>query len=151
MNILVVDDEAEYRMLLGHYLETEGHTVFLAEHGEDGLKKLDDAPMDLIISDVYMPKMDGLKFYKNVRSSPRHQHIPFLFVSGFDDQHTTSAVKSSKLDGFMRKARPLNELNAWIKYLTTPVEKRSSAPPGSSSEPKTERDRSRDRSLRSNR
>ncbi|MBI5476266.1 MAG: response regulator [Ignavibacteriales bacterium] len=150
MNILIVDDEPEYRMLLGHFLEGEGHTVFLAEHGEDGLKKLDDAELDLIISDVYMPKMDGLKFYKHVRASVRHQKIPFLFVSGFDDQHTTSAVKSSNLDGFCRKARPLSELNAWIKYLTTPINKRPLTPPGFIPD-RTEKDRKRDRSLRSNR
>ncbi|MBI5021016.1 MAG: response regulator [Ignavibacteriales bacterium] len=150
MNILLVDDEAEYRMLLGHYLETEGYTVFLAENGEAGLDKLEDASMDLIISDIYMPVMDGLKFYKHVRSAPKFKNIPFLFVSGFDDDHTISAVKSSKLDGFIKKARPLNELKAWIKYLTTPIDKRPSIPPTSSAV-KLDRDRSRDRSLRSNR
>ena len=150
MNILIVDDEAEYRMLLGHYLEGEGNTVFLAEHGEDALDKLNDAPMDIIISDVYMPVMDGLKFFKHVRSTPRFQNIPFLFVSGFDDDHTISAVKSSKLEGFVRKARPLNELKAWIKYLTTPIDKRPATAPTSSAI-KLDRERNRDRSLRSNR
>lgn len=150
MNILIVDDEPEYRVLLGHYLEVEGHNVFIAEQGEDGLKKLDDAQMDLIISDVYMPVMDGLKFYKTIRSIERFKNIPFLFVSGFDDQYTLSAVKSSKLDGFIRKARPLTELNAWIKYLTTPIDKRPPSPPTASSF-KTDKDRERDRSLRSNR
>ncbi|MBA4311356.1 MAG: hypothetical protein C0417_01880 [Chlorobiaceae bacterium] len=150
MNILIVDDEAEYRILLGHYLEGEGHTVILAENGEAGIDKLDDAVLDLIISDVYMPVMDGLKFFKYVRATPRFQNIPFLFVSGFDDDHTLSAVKSSKLDGFVRKARPLSELNAWIKYLTTPIDKRPSTPPTSSAV-RLDRDRNRDRSLRSNR
>jgi CheY-like chemotaxis protein len=148
MNILIVDDEAEYRMLLGHYLEGEGNTVFLAENGEEGINKLDDAVMDLIISDVYMPVMDGLKFFKHVRATPRFQNIPFLFVSGFDDDHTISAVKSAKLEGFVRKARPLSELNAWIKYLTTPIDKRPATPPTSSA---VKLDRNRDRSLRSNR
>jgi len=150
MNILIVDDEPEYRMLLGHHLEVEGHTVFLSENGEEGIKVLDAEKIDLIISDVYMPVMDGLKFHKTVRSISKFVSIPFLFVSGFDDQHTLSAVNSSKLDGFIRKARPLSELNAWIKYLTTPVDKRSPSPPGEATF-KTNRDRQRDRTLRSNR
>ena len=150
MNILLVDDEPEYRLLLGNYLETEGHTVFIAEHGEDAIKKLDDAPMDIIISDVYMPVMDGLKFHKAVRATARFEKIPFLFVSGFDDQHTLSAVKQSKIDGFVRKARPMSELKAWIKYLTTPIEKRTAAPPGEEQR-RLERERDRGRSLRSDR
>ena len=150
MNILLVDDEPEYRMLMGHFLEGEGNTVFIAEHGEDALKKLDDAPMDIIISDVYMPVMDGLKFHKTVRANPKYEKLPFLFVSGFDDQYTLSAVKESKFDGFIRKARPMSELKEWIKYLTTPIDKRPLSPPGESTR-RPDRDRERDRSLRSNR
>jgi CheY-like chemotaxis protein len=150
MNILLVDDEPEYRLLLGNYLEIDGNKVFLAEHGEDALKKLDDAAMDIIISDVYMPVMDGLKFHKIVRSTARFQNIPFLFVSGYDDQHTLSAIKHSNLDGFVRKARPISELKAWIKYLTTPIDKRPPTPPGTAHK-QAERERGRDRSLRSNR
>ena len=150
MNILLVDDEPEYRLLLAHFLESEGNTVFVAENGEDALNKLHDADMDIIISDVYMPVMDGLKFHKAVRSTERFEKIPFLFVSGFDDQHTLSAVKQSKNDGFVRKARPMSELKAWIKYLTTPVDKRTSAPP-SEEQRRLEKERERDRSLRSNR
>ena len=150
MNILIIDDEPEYRTLLGHYLEGEGHTVFLAEHGEDGLKKLDDAQMDIVICDVYMPFMDGLKFHKTVRSIERFKNIPILFVSGFDDPYTLSAVMTSKLNGFIRKARPLSELNAWIKYLLTPIDKRPLNPP-TEMPFKVNKSRERDRSLKSNR
>jgi len=150
MNILLVDDEPEYRLLLGNFLEQDGHNVITAEHGEDALKKMEDAPLDIIITDVYMPVMDGLKFHKNVRAMPKYEKLPILFVSGYDDQYTLSAVKQSNLDGFVRKARPVSEIKAWIKYLTTPIEKRPLTPPGQSSQ-RTENTRERDRSLRSNR
>ncbi len=150
MNILLVDDEPEYLLILSRYLEDEGYTVFSAEHGEAALKKLDQNPVDLIISDVYMPVMDGFKFHKTIRATPKYAKIPFLFVSGFDDEYTISAVKSSKLDGFVRKARPLNELEEWITYLTTPPEKRPPQHPGQSTF-RTDKDRGRDRSLHSRR
>jgi CheY-like chemotaxis protein len=134
VNILIVDDETEYRLLLGKYLEGEGHAVFLADNGDDGLKKINDAPMDIIITDVYMPVMDGLKFHKIVRSSAKHAHIPFLFVSGYDDEFTLATVRASKLDGFMRKARPLKDMKAWIQYLTLPINKRPPLPPGSTTQ-----------------
>jgi CheY-like chemotaxis protein len=129
MNILIVDDETEYRVLLGKYLEGEGHTVFLADNGDDGLEKINDAAMDIIITDVYMPVIDGLKFHKIVRANPKHAHIPFLFVSGYDDEYTLETVRASNLDGFVRKARPLNEMKAWLQYLTLPLNKRPPSPP----------------------
>jgi response regulator RpfG family c-di-GMP phosphodiesterase len=152
MNLLLVDDEPEYLFLLSHFLTDQGYTVFTAEHGEAGLKVLDQESIDLIISDVYMPVMDGFKFHKAIRSSTKFSKIPFLFVSGFDDEYTLSAVKSSKLDGFCRKARPMNELKEWISYLSTPADKRPMHRPGQQSAIKDkDRDRSRDRSLNSRR
>jgi DNA-binding response OmpR family regulator len=150
MNILLVDDEPEYLLLLSHYLTDQGYTVFTAENGEVAMKKLDQNPVDLIISDVYMPVMDGFKFHKTIRSTQKFAKIPFLFVSGFDDEYTLSAVKSSKLDGFIRKARPMNELKAWISYLSTPPEKRPPQHPDQQSAQKG-KDRDRDRSLHSRR
>ena len=137
MNILIVDDETEYRMLIGKYLEGEGHTVFLADNGDDGLKKINDAAMDIIITDVYMPVMDGHKFHKIVRANPKFAHIPFLFVSGYDDEYTLEIVRASNLDGFIRKGRHLSEMKAWLQYLTRPLNKRPPSPPGSAIKPPT--------------
>jgi len=150
MNILLVDDEPEYLILLSHYLADQGYTVFTAEHGEAAMKKLDQNTVDLIISDVYMPVMDGFKFHKTIRATPKFAKIPFLFVSGFDDEYTLSAVKSSKLDGFCRKARPMSELKEWISYLSTPPEKRPLQRPGQTG-PGRDGSRDRDRSIHSRR
>ena len=130
MTILVVDDEPEYRLMLRNVLVNEGHTVVLAENGEDGYRKLKEQPVDLIISDIYMPLMDGMKFHKAVRNDPAFATLPFLFVSAYDDQHTLDVVKNAKYEGFLRKARPVSELKEWIQYLTTPEDKRSPLPPG---------------------
>jgi CheY-like chemotaxis protein len=59
--------------------------------------------MDLIISDIYMPVMDGFKLRNAVREMPGWVTLPFLFLSGYDDQYTLEAVKDPKIEGF-RKA-----------------------------------------------
>ena len=133
MNILVVDNEREYRTLVGHYLTEQGWTVFLAEDGEEGLNTLYRETIDMIVSDIYMPVMDGLKFHRAVRNEPKFAGIPFLFVSAYDDPQTIHAVKDPAIEGFSRKGRPVSDLKLWIDYLTTPVEKRPSVPPGHSS------------------
>lgn len=130
MTILVVDDEPEYRLVTKTVLLSEGFKVELAENGEDGMKKLQEADIDMIVSDIYMPVMDGIRFHHAVRACPRFEKLPFLFVSAFDDQHTLDAVQDPRYDGFLRKARPTEELVEWIRYLTAPEGSRSKFPPG---------------------
>lgn len=138
MTILLVDDEHSVLMLTGDFLSDQGWTVVTAENGEEALEKLAQTPFDLIISDVYMPVMDGLKFHKAVREHPDFWSIPFLFVSAYDDAYTLSIVSVSKQDAFLKKGRSHAELKEWVVYLTTPVERRG-APPSVSSLLKGER------------
>lgn len=128
--ILVVDDEADYRLILRTILMDEGYEVVMAANGEEGLKKLEESQFDLVVSDIYMPIMDGIRFQRTARLNPKYQSVPFLFVSAFDDQLTLEAVRDPRVDGFLRKARPVEELLEWVAYLMTPEDKRPRLPPG---------------------
>ena len=130
MTILVVDDEPEYRLVTKTVLLSEGFKVVLAENGEDGLKKLEEGGIDMVVSDVYMPVMDGIRFHRALRACPQFEKVPFLFISAFDDQATLEAVQDPRRVGFLRKARPTEELVEWIKYLTTPDGAKGTLPPG---------------------
>ncbi|HUI66157.1 MAG TPA: response regulator [Bacteroidota bacterium] len=130
MTLLFVDDEVEYRLLMRNILIAEGMEVLLAANGEEALEKLKVSKVDMIISDLYMPVMDGFKLYRAVRSTPGLEKLPFLFVSAFDDPHTKEAVKDPRYDGFIRKASPVPDLLEWIKYLTTPEQVRPHIVPG---------------------
>lgn len=144
MNILLVDDEAVQRLLIGDILEDQGWNVICAESGVDALEKLASETIDLIISDVYMPVMDGLKFHSTVRTMPGKQDLPFLFISAFDDQYTRDAVKNPKVEGFLKKGFTADTLKAWVSYLSTPMEKRVHLPhPGERMSPLS-RPRARD-------
>ena len=130
MTILVVDDEPEYRLIMRSVLTGEGYDVVVAEHGEEALQKLKEVSIGLVISDIYMPVMDGIKLNRAVRAMPGFESLPFLFVSAFDDQHTLDAIRDPRHEGFLRKARPVEELLEWITYLTTPEPDRPKTPPG---------------------
>jgi CheY-like chemotaxis protein len=130
MNILVVDDEQAYRVLLEDYLRPQGWSVHTASNGEEGLTRLRETKIDLIISDVYMPVMDGLKFQEARNAIPGCSQIPFLFVSAYSDDYTLLAVKILKDCGFMKKSKTVDELKEWIHYLTTPVDERPRSKPG---------------------
>lgn len=130
MTILVVDDEPEYRLIVRSVLTGEGYDVVVAENGEEALNMLKEVHVDLVITDIYMPVMDGIKFNRAARAFPEFEKTPFLFVSAFDDQHTLDAIRDPHNEGFLRKARPVEEMLEWITYLTTPVQDRPKTPPG---------------------
>lgn len=124
MNILLVDDELDYRLLIRTVLMSRGCDVILAENGLEALEKVKGATIDLVITDIYMPVMDGIKMSRALRARPEFAKVPILYLSGYDDQHTLEAVKDPRYEGFLRKGAPLEELVLWIEYLTTPLEKR---------------------------
>jgi len=82
-NILVVDDEAAMCELSKNLLSSKGYNVLFAESGEAALKILESNNIDLVVSDVIMPNMDGYKLAAKVRK--KYPQIKIQLVSGFDD------------------------------------------------------------------
>lgn len=81
-HILIVDDSKTVRNLVAFIMKKEGFKVTTAEDGLDGLEKLYAAEqVDLIVSDVNMPRMDGFTFIKNVREQEAYRDIPIIVLS----------------------------------------------------------------------
>jgi len=59
--ILVIDDDAQMRELLGEALKAAGHEVFVAADGKEGVNLYRNGPTDIVITDLYMPNQDGLE------------------------------------------------------------------------------------------
>ena len=78
--ILLIDDTAAMRKTVRAMLEAGGYKVVEAENGEEGLARLDNAPVDLIVTDVFMPGMDGIEFIRKIRD--RSPLIPIIAISG---------------------------------------------------------------------
>ena len=81
-HILVVDDSKTVRNLVAFIMKSEGYKVTTAEDGLDGLEKLYSCEcIDLIISDINMPRMDGLTFIKTLREQEKYRDIPIVVLS----------------------------------------------------------------------
>ena len=83
--ILVVDDSSSVRLMLQDGLAMEGYEVLTAENGKKALEVLSASPLDLILSDVYMPEMSGLELCKILHGNPLYSHIPFVVMSTEND------------------------------------------------------------------
>jgi two-component system chemotaxis response regulator CheY len=98
--ILIVDDSASVRQVAGMALTRAGYEVVEAKDGVDGVAKL-DGKLHLIISDVNMPRMDGIEFLKAVKANPNYKFTPVIML-------TTEAGEAKKNEGRAAGAK------AWI-------------------------------------
>ncbi len=81
-HILIVDDSKTVRNLVAFIMKKEGFRVTTAEDGLDGLEKLYSMEVvDLIISDINMPRMDGFTFIKTVREQATYRDVPIIVLS----------------------------------------------------------------------
>ena len=78
--ILVVDDEAVIRDLLKRTLLREGFEVLTASDGEEGLERLANNNINIVITDIMMPQMDGKELLRRVNKE--YPHVPVIFITG---------------------------------------------------------------------
>jgi CheY-like chemotaxis protein len=86
VKILLVDDSPTIRAATREMLQKMGHTVSMAENGEQALASYQSDRPDLILLDVMMPVMDGHATAQNIRSRYPKDTVPIIFLSGVDDQ-----------------------------------------------------------------
>ncbi len=125
MRILAVDDEKGYLCLLGDLLRGYGFDVLLAENGKQARELLEGEKIDMIISDIHMPTLDGVGFHSYVREFTEARESPFIFISGMDDAKTRGAVVKPGLDFFLKKTTPVDEIVSLIRSLEVSIAAKS--------------------------
>ena len=90
--VLIVDDSVSMRQMVSFTLRQGGFDVVEAEHGQDALNKLAQTTVDLIITDLNMPVMDGITLIQNIRKQPAMKGKPILML-------TTEGLAAKKEQG----------------------------------------------------
>ncbi|MFC1477168.1 sigma-54-dependent transcriptional regulator [candidate division KSB1 bacterium] len=100
-HILIVDDEEIIRNSLSYILKGEGYEVEEAEDGETALQKINDNSFDLVITDIKMPKMDGITLMQNV--SKTHPETFFIIITAFGSLETAvNALRAGAYDYILK-------------------------------------------------
>ena len=78
---LIVDDSASMRQLVAFTIKDAGYDVLLAENGKDALEKISRAKVDMVITDLNMPEMDGITFIRELRGKADYKFIPIIMLT----------------------------------------------------------------------
>lgn len=119
--ILIIEDEAAIRNVIKSILldEDKSYEVEVAEDGEEGLKKINEIDFDLVISDIKMPKKDGVQVLSEALEN--HPDLPFLMISGHGDIET--AVDCIKKGAFDYISKP-PDLNRFLSTVRNALDKK---------------------------
>jgi two-component system, chemotaxis family, chemotaxis protein CheY len=102
-NILIVDDSESIRELVSLTLEALGYTVEKGVDGVDALRFLDGRVVNLIITDLNMPNMDGIQFIREVRKTAAYSTIPILLLTTESQQAKKEEAKAAGATGWIVK------------------------------------------------
>lgn len=103
--VLVVDDSRIYRRLARKALERLGYRIIEATNGEEGLQVLTEITPHLILTDFEMPKLNGMEFSREVKSSALTRDIPIVMVTTHGDDETRQRGLQAGVDEFIDKSR----------------------------------------------
>ena len=115
--ILIVDDDTDVQNLLFKILSAEKYKTDVASDGfEAGIKVMQFKP-DLIILDLFMPRMDGFEVCRRIKEDADTAHIKILAITGYDREENRERIMASGADGFMAKPMSIDILLKQVEAL----------------------------------
>jgi CheY-like chemotaxis protein len=116
--ILVIDDDAKDRGLIGTVLEERGYEVMLAESGRTALAVCHRQHIDAVVLDLRMPEMDGRTVLQQLRTL--HPSLPVVVFSGEGTDHVEEEVLDRGATAFIQKAFSLDKLGLALQEVLPP-------------------------------
>ena len=101
--IMTVDDSSSVRQMVGLTLKGAGYDVVEAVDGQDALTKLKAAPVDMVVTDLNMPNMDGITLIKELRALPNYKFIPIIMLTTESQAGRKQEGKSAGATGWIVK------------------------------------------------
>jgi serine/threonine-protein kinase RsbW len=108
--IAIVDDDLLLRELLQVYL-ADDYKVLVFENGKEALHGLAGTDVDLVISDINMPELDGLTLRRILRNDAKLHSLPFIFLTGDDGDRTAAQAAQLSIDDYLTKPIGRQQLN----------------------------------------
>ena len=114
--LLIVEDNVELLMLMNQLLSTKYH-VKTASNGKEALKIIKKEELDIIISDVMMPVMDGLTLTKRIKGDPNYQHLPIILLTAKTQEEDRNEALQIGADSYVTKPFKMSDLELRINNI----------------------------------
>jgi two-component system, chemotaxis family, chemotaxis protein CheY len=116
--ILVVDDYVSNHRLMDFVLRRNGYQVLVATNGLQALDQLTRASVDLVLTDLAMPKMDGLALLEHLRADVRYAHLPVVIVTASVNDRDARRARKAGVTDFLTKPVESEQLVRIVQQLT---------------------------------
>ncbi len=113
--IMTVDDSASVRQMVSFTLKGAGYEVVEAVDGKDALTKLNSAQVQMIITDLNMPNLDGIGLMKEVRANPSYKFVPIIMLTTESQDAKKQEGKAAGATGWIVKPFKPDQLLAVVK------------------------------------
>ncbi len=131
MKILIVDDEKETRESLRNIIKVKVNSSYEIAEAENGLEALgvvESFQPDIVLTDVLMPKMDGIRFTALLKSQPETKHIFVAAITGLSGEEQIEKIYASGVDFYIAKPFQLDDIVARLKVITSLIFNKSDIP-----------------------
>jgi two-component system, chemotaxis family, chemotaxis protein CheY len=116
--VLIVDDSESIREVVSFTLENAGYNVIVAIDGQDAIKHFDGKIIDLLLTDLHMPNMNGIELIREVRKIEAYTRIPILFLTTESQRDKKMEAKDAGATGWIIKPFiPAKLLDAIVKVI----------------------------------
>ncbi len=115
--IMIVDDYVPSHRLMTFVLEQHGYAVVTALDGQQALKRLSTVPVDLVVTDLTMPHMDGIELARAIRSNERQSHLPIIMVTGSVKEQDEVKAAGVGVNAFLTKPVDSDDLVREVETL----------------------------------
>ncbi len=113
--ILIADDEPTVVALARQKLQSQGYSVETARNGKEAWDIIQTTPIDLIVTDVVMPGMDGVDLYKEIKKTPRFSNIPIVIIT--DNRIFRESFQTLGVEHFLPKPLDAEKLIHKVEYI----------------------------------
>ena len=118
-NILIVDDSQDLTQVIADFLSMHGYQVHTARDGLDALDCLDSQPVQVVVSDIHMPRMDGFTLMGEIRA--KYPDVPIVLITGFSVSEARKLAFERGANAFIAKPFKLKELKNVIESVSEEV------------------------------
>jgi two-component system chemotaxis response regulator CheY len=113
--IMTVDDSASVRKMISFTLKQHGYEVVEAVNGTEALRKLKEEKIDMLITDINMPELDGIDLVRKVRDNPSYKFIPIIILTTEAQAGKKEEAKAAGATGWIVKPFRPEQLAAVVR------------------------------------